>query len=517
MHQLRLRAIVPVIAAGLLALSACGPATLTPSPKALELTRAAKLPTPTAYVYKTATPAGIAARMATSEDWLAYFNTSLLPYWSHPDAFGEPVGSFPSVRCNDGKKVDRAKPCPEVKKNDWLMQNTQHVVAVSRQTYGYCVAFHLTGDVKYLRLAKAGADYIRNNAFDRKNGGIAHVFNRDAQRWEPEPGFRDPQQLAYGLQGIAMYYYITRDPEVLPDILAVQRYIMDAYRRDTKNALVWHLEGEQSETLKLTAQLDQLNAYMLMMDPLLPPDVQKSWRADMLSLTKSMRDLFYAPEDNLFFLTATKPEEIGTKNADTDFGHTIKSFWMMRFVGIAVGDDAMVEFAEEHGLRVLERAYDVGPGAWVSGINKGGAVNRAKEWWIYNELDQFTATMAMSEPDHALAKQYLPRTNAYWFARFVRPEGEAYSSVKADGTPDTFWPTAWPWKNAYHTFEHAMIGYLSASMFEGKPATLHYAFVAEPPRDSIRPYLYRGTLADLKTAAPVDGVTVYTATWRDIK
>ena len=111
------------------------------------------------------------SQLPTQERWLNHVQNELLPFWTMPTALGDPIGNFPSVRCDDGTLLDRSHPCPEMKDNSWLLKNRNYVVSISRQIYGYGVAFHLTGNPKYLQYAKAGVDYLRQNSFDRKHGG----------------------------------------------------------------------------------------------------------------------------------------------------------------------------------------------------------------------------------------------------------------------------------------------------------------------------------------------------------
>jgi hypothetical protein len=44
-------------------------------------------------------------------------------------------------------------------------------------------------------------------------------------------------------------------------------------------------------------------------------------------------------------------------------------------------------------------------------------------------------------------------------------------------------PKQWQWKNAYHCFEHALVGYIVAQQLQGEMVTLYYAFPAirRPP------------------------------------
>lgn len=454
--------------------------------------------------------------LPTGERWQEHLQKSLLPFWMNPDTFGRPAGNFPSVRCDDGRPLNRTAPCPEVKQNGWLMMPQNYVVGISRIVYGYSVAFHLTGDPQYLKLAKAGVDYLRERAFDRDNGGVYHFWNGDSQRWEPAPDYRDPQQLSYALLGISMYYYLTRDPEVLPDILAVHDDIMKHYNAEL-NALQWTFKDTdvKATTRKLTAQLDQLNAHMVLVYPLLPPETQAKWKADAQKIVKSMREVFYSKDDNLFFLVADKPEDVSSKTAETDLGHTIKAFWMTWVVGRQIGDDEYVKFAEENGLRVLERAFLDEDGSWARGVKAGGALDKSKEWWIYNELDQFAMTMGLQ---NETARNYLPQTTAYYFDKFVDPKyGEVWTALNEDGAPKTAMPKAWHWKAAYHTFEHALVGYITAQGTRKLPATLYYAYKTEPDKATVQPYFYLANLDSLERVSEEDGITIEKATFSNIR
>ena len=457
--------------------------------------------------------AELPAGLPDGRRWLQHLTEDLLPFWTNEAALGEPLGNFPSTRCNNGSQVNRADPCPEVGRNPWLMMNRNYVVSMSRQTYGYGVAFHLTGDPRYLRFAKAGVNYLRQNAFDRQNGSTFAYWDGDRGTWGPEPAYRNPQELAYALLGIGFYYYLTRDPEVLPDILKAKDYIFKRYYNPQLNALQWMLAstGDAQATDKhLVAQLDQLNAYLVLLTPLLPEPHRAQWREDAVRLAHILIDEFYSAEDNSFFLRTNSPDERSLRVAGTDFGHTIKAFWMIRFVGLLAGQPDLVAFAEANGPRVLERAFLADSGSWASTIRKGGQLNPDKDWWMYAELDQFAATMALKDP--ALTR-YLARTAEYYFTHFIDHEhGEVWTSLDAatNRPPPEALPKAWPWKSAYHSFEHALVGYITAQQLRGEPVTLYYAFDQTPDGTTIRPYFYRAGPPRLDVRVS-EGVVIYKA------
>ncbi len=87
-------------------------------------------------------------------------------------------------------------PCPPIAGNPSLLIPAQYLVPLSRQTYGYGVAYLLTGDPKYLGYMQAGIDYTRRNAVDR-----TAQLDLATNTWGPRREFRNPQELGYGLLG----------------------------------------------------------------------------------------------------------------------------------------------------------------------------------------------------------------------------------------------------------------------------------------------------------------------------
>ena len=71
------------------------------------------------------------------------------------------------------------------------------------------------------------------------------------------------------------------------------------------------LQHQQLEVQRLQLQLDQANAYMVLLTPLLPPPEQQQWRAELAQIAKLMRDRFYDRSTNFFWGTlarkATEP------------------------------------------------------------------------------------------------------------------------------------------------------------------------------------------------------------------
>jgi len=107
--------------------------------------------------------------------------------------------------------------------------------------------------------------------------------------------------------------------------------------------------------------------------------------------------------------------------------------------------------------------------------------------------------------------EYLPRTYDYWFTNFVDPAfGDVWTTVLAatNRPPAEDLPKQWPWKNGYHSFEHALAGYITSRQLQGESVSFYYA---HPPQD-IRPYYYEGRIEQVDNVAP----GIWRVSFRDV-
>ncbi|MBK9797453.1 MAG: hypothetical protein IPP58_13330 [Holophagaceae bacterium] len=447
----------------------------------------------------------VPADLPTGERWLKHFNEDLLPFWNLPDAWGTPRGDFPTFRGNDGRAVDWAqRPAELTEAPGWMKENfgREYVRMKSRQTYFYGVAYHLTGDPKMLALARDGAAFIRKQALDPRTGSAVSYWEKGVAK--PEVLARTSQDLAYAQLGLAMYYYLTRDEATLRDIKRLKRHIFTQYWNPEWQALRWVVtptpEGDHLRQ-ELVAQLDQVNAYLLLLTPILPAADRREWTADLKRLARVMVKDYHDADRHLFWGSLHDPAQKQLGSRHTDFGHTAKAYWMLERIGRLTQDQTLVDLATTGARAVLKQAYLPESGTWGSRLRPDGSVGTGKEWWIYAELDQLAATLALTDPAQAAP---LPRTADFWFRRMVDPVNhEVWGGT--GGAPD-FEPWQGPkihqWKSGYHSAEHALVGYLTAQALHGQPATLYFA--PKDARARLRPYVFEGTVGQ-RTSLPLPG------------
>ena len=218
---------------------------------------------------------------------------------------------------------------------------------------------------------KAGIDYIRRNAVDRTGGGMFTMLDLGNNTWGPRREFRNPQELGYGLLGLAMYYYLTRDDQVLPDILAIKKYVaLQLLQSDAGNHAVdarkQRLPAIRPEATGGRPGPDEYVSGSAHADPARAPTDE--WQQTLALLARSMLGTFYSPGDNLFFTSANTPQDRDLAFSGVDFGHTSKALWMLRWTGLMLGDQGMVSFSEAAGRRLFDRAYLPEDGSWAQAV-----------------------------------------------------------------------------------------------------------------------------------------------------
>jgi len=538
------------------------------------------------------------ALVLPADSWKSHVIEQLMPFWTMPSALGKTAASpFPTYRCRDGlaygdtgcdfadiKNVNFKARHPEKKTDvpkdgpfEWItgprneLLGRSYIRMHSRQTYAYGVAYHLTGNPEYLKLAHRGVDWLIANAIDKKNGGSFTFVEKG--KFGPDFKLRTSQDQSYTLLGLAFYYYLTRDPDILKILTDLKTDILRIYRvtdRKDEGLLKWMLESKQEPKAtclstipapdkgtiaqkELVALLDQVNAYMLLVTQSTPADARAGWLNDLHTLAQTIRDRFYndgqkgkdqthtgvspivppgmfagcltyggPPQpkylpkkvpacSTLDDPTPNDPENCDPSAHHTDFGHSIKSFWMLYLIGREANDTRMMEFGVTGADALFKRAYSMADGTWArayalqpdrpyeEGTTK---IDTNKEWWIYAELDQMAATLALREP--APHVRYLNTTYRYWLDHFVTNAAEVvqWRCDPDDGhCQNDLIPKANLWKNAFHSTEHGLVAYVTTAGVNHAPATLYFAPVAKDTIPQLQPYYFRAS----KTATNREG------------
>ncbi|AGW14204.1 hypothetical protein DGI_2463 [Megalodesulfovibrio gigas DSM 1382 = ATCC 19364] len=469
--------------------------------------------------------------------WIAHLERDLLPYWLTPAATPE-SGPFPTYRMDDGRAMTNGtvaeyKASAKQRGGQWIIDegklDDNYIRTHARQTFAYGVAYHLTGNPRYLALMQQGVRWSMAHAFDDR--GAKTIVAGDVER--------NSQDQAYSVNGLAFYYYLTRDEVVLERLKTQYAYIMQAYGiRNASGELegVAFRPGETRPT-ELVAVLDQLNAYMMLLAPILPEPMVASWKQDMLAFCRFMLKHFQIQQgdpgwDPLLansFWGLLSDDVTVRRSRHLDFGHSVKAWWMIHLAGRLTGDSTLAAQGLEGMRALLAKGYLPGPRLmdWAVAKNKtplSGLVNEAtwaekvclpskkkdcgnmtvvpgQHWWIHCEMDQAAATSAMANGGGGDLAAALALTGPFFVDHFVDRVGkEVWHAID----PITLAPQlkkAHHWKNAYHSFEHALVMAIAGQALRRGPLTLHFALQQDkqlPP--NLRPYYFEGTVRNVHYA-----------------
>ena len=257
---------------------------------------------------------------------------------------------------------------------------------------------------------------------------------------------------------------------------------------------------------ELVAQLDPINAFLLLSQPVLDdPARRDQLLGDLRRLGTTLIKTFHS--DGIFWGASNRKGAYGSKHVD--FGHTLKSYWMLLEIDKRLPDHPFFDVATTEARAALDRAWDPTYGSWAKRPLSPTAVEYGSDWWAYAESDQLAATLSLI--DHRYLDQ-LTKTTQFWLDHYVdrgRAVREVVSSVRRDGSgwgwSDADTSKCNEWKNGYHSSEHALVLWLLGHAFAGQPATLHFAVPAAATSTFIAtPYFFSGRETARSVIGPVD-------------
>lgn len=473
----------------------------------------------------------------STSDWLKHLDNLLL-FWDKKEAYATGKSDlFPTYRCNTGETFDiNANPLPDEIVDALNSEDTKGLIeldknfirAHSRQTYAYGIAFHMTGKGKYLNLCKKGVDALLK-AIDGNYGMC--VTQTLSGKWDNARSDRTSQDLAYGLTGLGMYYFLTHDKTILHRIIQLKDYIFNAYLSDRRGYLMWlpknnpKSEGE----VQIVAQLDQLYAYMLMLTPCLPEPYKSVWKKDMKKIADILITHFYSEKYNMFWGTQNNMDRMQLGTDHTDFGHSVKTFWVILKVGQLLGEPFYVHFARPNIEKILKDAFiprvtgSAIPGSWARRSDANNELDIDKEWWILAELDQAAEILSIHDP---FFYDYLNETQKYWLEVMTdKKDGEIWHMVDGKtNEPVHRFPKIHNWKTSLHSFEHVLFSYMTAANFANENFHLYYALPEweTADQDNVAPYMFFANVvkvekqkSDIQLELP-DNNEVYKVTFNNL-
>jgi len=92
----------------------------------------------------------------------------------------------------------------------------------------------------------------------------------------------------------------------------------------------------------------------------------------------------------------------------------------------------------------------------------------------------------------------------------------------SDNKPVLKYPKVHSWKNSFHTFEHALIAYITTQEVKNQDIVLHWAFGDRPVlKTHIHPYFFLGTYNKVEVResvfSQIQGRKRFTISFKDVR
>lgn len=302
---------------------------------------------------------------------------SITNYWSQNSIDEKNGGFIGQIDCNENKIEDAEK----------------GAVLHARILWTFSATFKKTNDKEHFAIAKRAFDYIQNNFYDTKNGGIFWSLHYDGT---PKDTKNQIYAIAFVIYGLTEFYAVSQNEEALE--LAknlydkIEKYSFDkenkgyfeAFTQDWKPIDDLRLsEKDANEKKTMNTHLHIVEAYA---------NLYKVWKNEELKntiaqLLETIETHFINPENwhlKLFFDEnwIEKPDVIS-------YGHDIEAAWLLLWCAEVIEDETLIKNYKKYAVemaRVTIEGLDSDGGLWYEFDPEKNEMIAEKHWWPQAEL-----------------------------------------------------------------------------------------------------------------------------------
>lgn len=437
--------------------------------------------------------------LPTPEAWINHVQRDLMPFWLSPVAIGDPVGHFPTFRTRNG--LSPHADSTSANQDTQQLWDRSYTSAISRQTFAYGVAFHLTGDPVYLNLAKAGTEHILQR-MDPITGVASWVANGDQ---EPYWRQRTSQDLALALLGPAFVYYLTREEWLLVRIEDIIQFI-DQHYADLGNGLIrWILEDfddlgfkHRTETIRLESLLAQVESYLLLLASSGPRRQQAELQSRLQLMAIAMLVHFHDEDSNLFASELSRDNSASHEPLPQDLTTTLRAYWALAKIADHLEDPILSSWVGQRLPHILRSFWLESAGTWaIQDTAERNETNPYVWAWQVALGNNIAATLSLED---ASWQAFLARSYRFWRQNLVDVRyGEVWAKTTIGGEPALEELKANQLFNGHHTLQHALIAYITSAFSTNRPVELYFSIATDPERHSLQAYVFDAEVVAIET------------------
>ncbi len=402
------------------------------------------------------------------EHWREQALHDLIPHWGK-HAVDTENGAFHMNLSRDWKPLPPWEKVPAL---------------ISRQVFGFSAAYMLSGESRYLDLARGGVSYLFEHAWDGSYGGW---YDRLTREGKPAADTKSVALRLYTDVGLTEYFLATGDPAVLDRVRAsveIQKgRAFDAEKGGYAQTLARDLTiidyGKNKHAHYGYVGSLLLNLYLAVRDPEI-----LAWERELMDLSaaRQVDELgwwhgFRNKLDRDWRMTPTPRDgrEVVSVGAELTAALALLRLYHQS------GERKYLELGRSLAERLNRYAFDPATGAWREFLERKAPYRPAGEpatrWWIqiYGSFLQLQMYRVTGEPKYL---DVFKKGEEFFEAGFRDHErGGVHGQVGFDGTvlSEGRKASSGEWHTSYHEMEHAFLNYLYLSLYvHRRPAVLHF-------------------------------------------
>jgi mannobiose 2-epimerase len=356
---------------------------------------------------------------------------------------------------------------------------------LSRHIFGFSVGYLLSGDQKYLDIARETVDYLLTHAWDPEYGGWYDVLDECGNPLETT---KNMFIQVYSITGLAMYYFVTRDPTVL-SYIDKSNDLLESKAWDQENGGYYNVMTRDWQVLdsrkSISSEITPVSGYLLYL--YLATHDQKyldQCQRILDRVTESMID----PESGWVLETFTREwQYLPALQDETEvsIGHNIEVAWMLYRFYLITGEKAHLDKATRLTAKICKYGTNSDIGFWYNTVGRLNPETFAgiTYWWVQAYGIMFDLYACHVQDQDKYLDDY--RKGAlFWDSRFVdRLNGDSHFSVLADGTiRETL--KANQFKSSYHNAENGLLNYLYLNAWVNREPVELYFYIKDYQEDS---------------------------------
>jgi len=394
-----------------------------------------------------------------SKYWKHQALVDILPFWTK-HAVDSVNGSFHSDL--DG---------------NWMPTgDTRYPSMIARHLFSYSVAYYMDGREEQIEVADRIKDYLLTHAWDTLHGGWYDVLTVTG---EPQQRTKSTFVQVYVITGLALYYAVTHDAEVLDYINRSNQLLEEKVWDKDKGGYFDLCEQDwtlATKTKSVSSQLAPVSGYLLYL-------YTATRSADYLSQAERIMDVIMdrMTDSETGWVLESFDEgwkySYSSKGADEiNIGHNIEVAWALLRLYLLNDRNDYLKSGLSLAERLHQHGFDNQTGFWYATIGNQNPSLKSDftYWWIQAYGLMFDLCLQYVNPDAGHMEDF-KQGAAFWDNYFIdKKNGDTHLSVLRDGTPsDT--RKANQYKASYHSMEHGLLNYLYLDNWvDPKPLTLYF-------------------------------------------